>query len=141
MIELRNSDANSSINLIEFQIEKEFANENLKQIDEHLILKAYYRLMSNFSHLICNFDLLKILIYRVLDTNKEGGSILIFMPSYNEIARFKEILRKDKCFSEKCIQILTIHSDMGVKELENIYESTDRKIVIHIFVNKLLKNE
>jgi hypothetical protein len=59
------------MNINEFNIEKDFIAENVKQIDEHVLLKTYYRYWSNNTNLV-NSNLLIVLLNRILETNKEG---------------------------------------------------------------------
>lgn len=63
--------SNSNLHLNEFILEKDFINDNLKQIDDHLILKAYYRYLSNSSCLI-DYKLIVSLLSKLLETHTEG---------------------------------------------------------------------
>lgn len=51
--------------------EKEYLNENLKQIDDHLILKAYYRFMSNKNFSI-DYNLIANMMNIILESQTEG---------------------------------------------------------------------
>ena len=75
---------NGNINISELSLEKNYMAENVKQADDHLILKTYYRYWSNSTSPI-NFNLLIILLNRILETNKEG-SLMVFLPNCNCIS-------------------------------------------------------
>ncbi len=123
-------------------MEKDFLSDNTRQIDDHLILKAYYRRISSLNT-ICEPDLLRNLLVRVLITDEEGGSVLIFVPNYQEMSHLYSSLNTETYFSLNKIRICMVHEEMNIRELEAIYESQDRKIVIlnlQIFSNHLKKN-
>ena len=97
---------NGNINISELSLEKNYMAENVKQADDHLILKTYYRYWSNSTSPI-NFNLLIILLNRILETNKEG-SVMVFLPNCQEIMKMADLLANNKFINEIKFEFLNI---------------------------------
>lgn len=70
-IDFRNTSAQLHLN--EFVIEKEFINESyLKQLDDHIMLKAFYRHLSNSTSLI-DYNLIVLTMKKIYLSQSEGS--------------------------------------------------------------------
>ena len=71
------AELNGNLNINEFNNEKEqVAESNLKSSDDHVLLSAYYKELSEKQHQI-DFDLIVFIVKNILHTTPDGKFFLI----------------------------------------------------------------
>lgn len=95
---------------------------------EKLLLELY---QSTVSDALIDFDLLTELLL-TLHKNNDFGSILVFLPGYDDIVVCRDRINSDSRFSVKPYQIFTLHGSMQMSDQHKVFIAIEnrRKIIL-----------
>lgn len=98
-------------------------------ISEKQLTDLYLRTVSDS---VIDFDLLHMLLLYIHLRNNNYGSILVFLPGYDDISICKERIQYDKKFSMKAHKIFVLHGNMQMTDQSKVFLplKNSRKIIL-----------
>jgi len=111
-------------------------DELIESKEEQELLDAYYKLFPNEDEV--DIELIAELILNICMVSESStlsikGTILIFLPGYDEIVSLREFILKDARFKRIKLTLFTLHSQMQSNEQWKVFEPASpgvRKIIL-----------